>query len=97
MSGEPVPRGLTVAEILAFPAAATLKQANAAFGMSDSTGYALRRQGTYPVPVLELGRCLKVRRSDILAALGIQDVSDPGGCLTTTPGPDERATTSHQV
>lgn len=87
---------MSVAEVLALPAAVAFKQANAAFGLSDSTGYALRKKAAYPVPILELGRCLKVRRSDILAVLGIQDVSDPDGCLTTTPGPDERATTSHQ-
>lgn len=67
---------LTPAEVLALPAMPDLvPDAVAALGVSRDTGYKLARSGEFPVPVVSVGRCLKVRRVDLLHFLGIEDTA----------------------
>ena len=39
--------------------------------VSESTIYALARSGELPIPVIHVGRSMKVRRKDLLDFLGI--------------------------
>lgn len=70
-------RALSPAEVLALPAMPDLvPDAVAALGVSRDTGYSLAKTGDFPIPVVPVGRRLKVRRSDLLAFLGIQEHDD---------------------
>lgn len=70
-------RALSPAEVLALPAMPDLvPDAVAALGVSRDTGYALAKAGDFPIPVVPVGRRLKVRRADLLAFLGIQERDD---------------------
>jgi predicted DNA-binding transcriptional regulator AlpA len=67
-------KSLTPAEVLALPAMPDLvPDAVAAIGVSRDTGYALNRRGEFPIPVITVGRSLKVRRADLLAFLGMAE------------------------
>jgi predicted DNA-binding transcriptional regulator AlpA len=69
-------RPLTQDEVLALPVMLDLvPDAVAALGVSRDTGYSLARTGDFPVPVVTVGRRLKVRRTDLLAFLGIAEAS----------------------
>jgi predicted DNA-binding transcriptional regulator AlpA len=76
---------LTEAEVLALPAMATAAQAFAALGIGRDLGYQLIRQAEFPLPVVPLGRAIRVRRVDILAFLGLEN-SDAarGGALAAS-------------
>lgn len=65
-------RGLTSNELLALPAAIDLDTANSALMIGRSTGYALAKQGRYPVKVLRLGNAYRVVTADLLMLLGLQ-------------------------
>ncbi|WP_333769601.1 helix-turn-helix transcriptional regulator [Streptomyces sp. IBSBF 2435] len=70
-------RALTPAEVLALPAMADLvPDAVDALGVSRDTGYSLVRTGEFPVPVVPVGRRLKVRRADLIAFLRITEDPD---------------------
>ncbi|MFE4409082.1 helix-turn-helix domain-containing protein [Streptomyces sp. NPDC056821] len=66
-------RALSAAEVLALPAAVDIVTAGRACGISRTTSYELARRGEFPVPLLRLGNQYRVRRSDLLDVLGIQD------------------------
>lgn len=67
-------RPLTPAEVLALPAMPDLvPDAVAALGVSRDTGYSLAKAGEFPIPVVPVGRRLKVRRKDLLVFLGITE------------------------
>ncbi|WP_435127280.1 hypothetical protein [Actinacidiphila sp. bgisy144] len=68
-------RGLTGQELLALPAAIDLDTANRALMIGRSTGYALARQGRYPVTVLRLGNAYRVVTADLLKLLGLERLS----------------------
>jgi excisionase family DNA binding protein len=68
-----VTRALTVPQILALPAAVDLITTGQALGLSRNTTYAMAKSGTFPLPVLMLGRKMLCRRSDVLRFLGIED------------------------
>jgi predicted DNA-binding transcriptional regulator AlpA len=61
----------TVEEIQAWPVTVDIQTAGRAFGIGRDQAYRLAREGTFPVPVLHLGRYLRVTRSSVLNALGI--------------------------
>jgi len=67
--------GMSVREAISLPIAVDLPTANRALGLSRTAGYHMARSGTYPVEILAVGRYLRVRRSDLLAFLAIQDTS----------------------
>jgi hypothetical protein len=65
-------QGLTGEELLGLPAAIDLDTANRALLIGRSTGYALARQGRYPVTVLRLGNAYRVVTADLLKLLGLE-------------------------
>ncbi|MFE4692933.1 helix-turn-helix domain-containing protein [Streptomyces sp. NPDC056749] len=70
-----VPRedDMTIEEALALPVAVKFDDSNRALGLGRTTAYELARRGEYPLPLMRLGRNYRVRRSDILRFLGIED------------------------
>lgn len=66
-------QALTVQEVLALPAMPSAQQAFAAVGISRTVGYQLINEDSFPVEVIRIGRQLKVRRSALLAFLGLED------------------------
>lgn len=68
-------KALSVAEVLALPAMpdAWPDGAGACGGISRTVWYELIAKDETPVPVIRIGRSLKVRRSDLLNFLGLQD------------------------
>ena len=75
----PVP---TPDEIRAWPVTVDVPTAGRAFGIGRDEAYRLAREGTFPVPVLRLGRYLRVTRAAVLAALGVPDSVPPPGAPT---------------
>lgn len=61
----------TVEEIQAWPVTVDIQTAGRAFGIGRDQAYRLAREGSFPVPLLHLGRYLRVTRSSVLNALGI--------------------------
>lgn len=68
-------KALSAAEVFALPAMpdAWPDGAGACGGISRTVWYELIAKGETPVPVIRIGRSLKVRRSDLLNFLGLQD------------------------
>ena len=50
-----------------------LPTAGRCFGLGRDASYGVAKAGDFPVPVLKLGKALRVTRASILAALGIAD------------------------
>jgi hypothetical protein len=70
-------RGLTVAELLALPAAVDLATAGKAWSLGRTKSHDLVRRGEFPCPVQRVGNAYRVTRTDLLNSLGI----DPAeGC-----------------
>ena len=63
--------GMTLPELLKLPVAVDLVTAGRVFGMGRTKAHTLARRGEFPVPVLRLGRTYRVRRADLLRALGM--------------------------
>lgn len=64
---------MTPGELRALPVAVDLQTAARAFGLGRTSAYELERRGEFPVEVFRVGRLLRVRRSDLLEALGVLD------------------------
>jgi hypothetical protein len=62
-----------VEEARSWPVTVDVATAGRAWGIGRDRAYALARQGRFPVPVLRLGRYLRVTRASVLEALGIDD------------------------
>jgi hypothetical protein len=62
---------LSVEEILDLPAAVDLVTAGRALGRGRTWCHEQARAGAFPLPLLRLGRSYAVRRSDLLAYLGL--------------------------
>ena len=60
-------------DIRAWPATVDVPTAGSASGIGRDESYRLVHQGAFPVPVLTLGRYLRITRSSVLAALGLDD------------------------
>jgi hypothetical protein len=60
-------------EIRAWPVTVDVPTAGRAFGVGRDEAYRLAREGRFPVPVLRLGRYLRVTRAAVLHALGVAD------------------------
>ena len=63
----------SVDEIRAWPVTVDVRTAGRAWGLGRDQSYRLARDGRFPVPVLRLGRRLRVTRAAVLDALGIAD------------------------
>jgi predicted DNA-binding transcriptional regulator AlpA len=64
-------QAMTRDELLALPAATDLITAGRAIGLGKSKSYEMAVDGTFPVPVLRLGKAYRVRTADLLQLLGI--------------------------
>lgn len=64
---------MKINELLDLPVAVSLETANRALSISRANGYSMARHGTYPIPLLRIGTRYRVRRADILSALGVDD------------------------
>jgi hypothetical protein len=60
-------------EVLALPVTVDVPTAGRAFGLGRDASYDLARMGQLPVPVLRLGRSLRVTRASLLSALGMAE------------------------
>ena len=65
---------LTPAEVAALPAMPTALQAFAALNIGETLGYELIKQGQFPIEVLRFGRAFRVRKSELLAYLGLPEL-----------------------
>lgn len=72
-------RALTAAEVRALPAMPSAQDAFAALGISEDLGYQLIRDGEFPIEAVKFGtRALRVRRSELLAFLGLAEDNEGG-------------------
>ncbi|GAA1463104.1 hypothetical protein GCM10009603_34530 [Nocardiopsis exhalans] len=55
-------------------------EAGRMLGLGRTTTYRLLRQGSFPVPVLRVGRSWRIPTMGILAHLGLEAFADSGGC-----------------
>lgn len=60
---------MTRDELLALPTVVDVPTAGRCYGIGRETAYDLARRGAFPVPVLKLGRLLRVRSADLIADL----------------------------
>lgn len=65
----------TVSEIRAWPVTVDVQTAGRAFGPGRDQAYRLAREGDFPVPVLRLGRYLRISRAAVLRVLDV-DLDD---------------------
>jgi hypothetical protein len=63
------------AQVLALPAMPSVKDAFAAMNIGPTNGYALIRDGQFPIEVIEFGRAKRVRRADLLTFLGLSETA----------------------
>ncbi|WP_371528404.1 helix-turn-helix domain-containing protein [Streptomyces sp. NBC_01283] len=64
----------------------------AALGISRDTAYSLARTDSLPVQVVRLGRCMKVRRAELITFLGIREDNGDGAWAATQTPLAERTT-----
>jgi predicted DNA-binding transcriptional regulator AlpA len=87
---------VTREELLALPVVLDVPTAGRAYGIGERHAYELARQGEFPVPVLRLGRLLRVRRADLLADLA-PGVSEAGPATGPALALADSATARKQV
>jgi hypothetical protein len=63
--------GMTLAELGALPPAVPAETAFKLLGCGRTSGYQQIRDGSFPVPVLRLGRVIRVPTLPLLKALGV--------------------------
>lgn len=66
-------RGISITELRGLPVVVDEVTAGRAFGLGRTKTHEMVRAGTFPVPVLRLGRTYRVRRADLLKAVGEVD------------------------
>jgi hypothetical protein len=64
------------AQVYALPAMPSVRQAFAALNIGPTLGYQLVRDAEFPIEVIEFGRALRVRRTDLLQFLGLPETAD---------------------
>lgn len=55
-----------------------MAEACALLGISTDLGYKLVRGDQFPVPVLRLGRTIRIPRAPLLTVLGLDDLGEEG-------------------
>lgn len=92
-------KGLSIAEALDVPVMFDIwPTLGRACHIGRTTTYQLARADALPVPVVRVGRQFRAKRSDLLAFLGIAEISDAAGS-SHPAAPAEYApvtTSSHQ-
>jgi predicted DNA-binding transcriptional regulator AlpA len=66
----------TASEIRAWPVTVDVQTAGRAFGLGRDQAYRLAREGDFPVPVLRLGRYLRVSRAAVLRVLDVDQADN---------------------
>lgn len=72
---------MTLDELLSLPVTVDVPTAGRAFSIGRDLSYRLAAEGQFPVPVLRIGRHLRVTRAALFTALGVNDTdgATPGG------------------
>jgi hypothetical protein len=76
---------LTPEQVLSLPAMPPVRDAFAALNISEGKGYALIRDKQFPIQVFEFGRAKRVRKTDLLAFLGLSPLAAAGVQPTAAP------------
>lgn len=79
----------TTDEIRSWPVTVDIRTAGLAFGIGRDQSYRLAREDAFPVPVLRMGRSLRVSRAAVMRLLDIDN--DPPSPSTTAATPDVSA------
>lgn len=66
---------LTTQQVLDLPQSVDLESACKAFGISKATGYRLVAANEFPCPIVRLGRIIRVPKTGLLRALGLNAVA----------------------
>jgi hypothetical protein len=66
---------LSPEQVRDLPAMPTALQAFAALNIGETLGYELIKDGTFPIEVVKFGRAFRVRKSDLLAFLGLSETA----------------------
>lgn len=64
---------LTPEQVRDLPAMPSVRQAFAALNIGPTNGYGLIAAGEFPIEVVPLGRAYRVRKSELLAFLGLPE------------------------
>lgn len=64
-------QAMTLAEVAALPAVVDLMTAARALGIKRTTAYALARGGSFPCPVVRVGKAYRVPAAGLLRLLGL--------------------------
>lgn len=65
------PPRMSLDELLSLPVTMDIVVAGRAFGLGRTKAYELHQAGEFPCEVLPLGRYLRVRKADLMRALGL--------------------------
>lgn len=67
----PEDKRMSLDQLLALPVVMDLETAGCAWGIGRTSSYQLARADEFPCPVHRLGRYYRVRKADLMAALGL--------------------------
>lgn len=67
---------LSLDQVRALPAMPTALQAFAALNIGETNGYKLIADGEFPVDIVRVGRAFRVRKTELLAFLGLPEHAD---------------------
>lgn len=86
----------TLAETAALPATLTLPQAARLLGIGRTHAYTLAARGQFPVPVMRLGRAVRVPTAPLLALLGVPAPAPPSAPRHPDPAPAPHGGGAHE-
>jgi hypothetical protein len=66
---------LSLDQVRALPAMPTALQAFAALNIGETNGYELINSGEFPIEVVRFGRAFRVRKTELLAFLGLPETA----------------------
>jgi len=66
---------LSPEQVRDLPAMPTVLQAFAALNIGETNGYALVKNGEFPIEVVKFGRAFRVRKADLLRFLGLTETA----------------------
>ncbi|MFE4051204.1 hypothetical protein [Streptomyces sp. YIM B13518] len=64
---------MTLAQVVALPAMPSAREAFAALNIGETLGYDLIDKGEFPVEVIKFGRAFRVRKTELLAYMGLSE------------------------
>jgi hypothetical protein len=67
---------LSLNQVRALPAMPTALQAFAALNIGETNGYELIKAGEFPIEIVKFGRVFRVRKTELLAFLGLPEHAD---------------------